>query len=78
MATVCRYATAKGPRYRVRYRAPGRGQTDKRGFRTKRAAEAWAAENEVRFDARRVRLALVGRTTVGELGPAWLDRQRGP
>ena len=34
MATISRYQTASGATlYRVRYRTPGRGQTDKRGFR---------------------------------------------
>ena len=47
MATIESYETKAGKRYRVRYRTPGRGQTDKRGFRTKRDAEAFAATVEV-------------------------------
>ena len=41
MATIELYETKAGKRYRVRYRTPGRGQTDKRGFKTKREAEAF-------------------------------------
>jgi hypothetical protein len=46
MATIEPYETKAGKRYRVRYRTPGRGQTDKRGFKTKREAEAFAATVE--------------------------------
>ncbi len=48
MATIERYDTASGAtRYRVRYRTPDRVQTTKRGFRTKRDAQAWADQLEV-------------------------------
>ena len=37
MATISKYQTAGGTTlYRVRYRTPDRGQTQKRGFTTKR------------------------------------------
>ncbi|WP_163695986.1 Arm DNA-binding domain-containing protein [Mycolicibacterium sarraceniae] len=43
MATIEKYQIASGAtRYRVRYRTPDRSQTTKRGFATKRDAEAWA------------------------------------
>jgi hypothetical protein len=49
MATISRYQTVSGATlYRVRYRMPDRGQTDKRGFKTKRDAEIFAASVEVR------------------------------
>lgn len=48
MATIAKYDTAKGVRYRVRYRTPQGRQTDKRGFTTKKAAEAFAATVEVK------------------------------
>jgi len=78
MATINRYKTASGEmRYRVRYRTPDNRQTDKRGFTTKRDAEKWANRVEVsKMDGGYVAPSL-GRTTVGELGPAWLDRQKG-
>ncbi|WP_232065384.1 Arm DNA-binding domain-containing protein [Mycobacterium shinjukuense] len=42
VATIEKYETSSGAtRYRVRYRTPDRRQTDKRGFKTKRDAEAW-------------------------------------
>ncbi len=47
MGTVVAYETAKGKRYRVRYRTPENRQTDKRGFRTKRDAEDFLATVEV-------------------------------
>lgn len=78
MATIEKYETASGTtRYRVRYRTPDRRQTDKRGFKTKRDAEQWAAQNEVdKLRGQYVAPAL-GKITVGELGPAWLARQKG-
>ena len=72
MATISRYSVASGTRYRVRYRTPDHRQTDKRGFRTKREAEAFASTVEVSklkgefIEVRRTR------ATVGELGPDWL------
>lgn len=78
MATISKYQTASGATlYRVRYRTPDRGQTDKRGFKTKRAAEDWAANSEVAKARGEYVAPSLGRVTVGELGPAWLKRQRG-
>lgn len=47
MATIARYDTGKGVRYRVRYRTPDGRQTDKRGFTRKKDAETFAATVEV-------------------------------
>lgn len=47
MATISKYSTKAGPRYRVRYRKPDGSQTDRRGFTRKRDAEAFAASVEV-------------------------------
>lgn len=45
MATVKRYQTPSGATYwEVRYRTPERGTTRKRGFKTKRDAEAHATK----------------------------------
>jgi integrase len=78
MATIKLYETKSGTTlYMVRYRTPEGTQTKKRGFATKREAEAWA--NRVEVDKMRgayVAPAL-GRTSIGALGPAWLARQRG-
>ena len=61
----------------VRYRTPERRQTDKRGFRTRREASAFAATVEVRKLTGEFVAESAGRVTVGSLGPAWLRRQRG-
>lgn len=77
MATISNYNTAQGKRWRVRYRTPERNQTDKRGFKTKREAEAFAATVEVSKMRGEYVAPSSARVTVGKLGPAWLDRQRG-
>jgi integrase len=78
MATISSYKTSRGQtRYRVRHRTPDRRQTDKRGFRTKRDAEAFAATVEVSKLKGEYVAPSQARTTVAELGSAWLDRQRG-
>src|SRR4030088_2495711 len=77
MATIGSYNTAQGKRYRVRYRTPDRMQTDKRGFRTKRDAETFAATVEVARVRGEYIPPTLGRITVGELGSAWLERRQG-
>lgn len=47
MGSVEAYETARGRRYRVRYRRPDRTQTTKRGFATKREADNYLATVEV-------------------------------
>ncbi|WP_343466510.1 tyrosine-type recombinase/integrase [Rhodococcus aetherivorans] len=76
MATVSSYETAKGKRYRVRYRTPEGRQTDKRGFPTKKAAEAFANSVEVDKLQGSYVSPSAGRVTIGELGPDWLARQK--
>jgi integrase len=73
MATIEKYQISSGAmRYRVRYRRPDRGQTDKRGFKTKREAQAWAEQLEV--DKRKgVYVApAAGRVKPGEYAQEWL------
>jgi hypothetical protein len=78
MATIEKYQTSRGATlYRVRYRTPHNRQTDKRGFTTKRDAERFAASVEVSKMRGEYVAPSSARVTVGELGPAWLDRQRG-
>jgi hypothetical protein len=77
MATIERYQIGSGAMYRVRYRTPDNRSTQKRGFKTKRNAELFAATVEVSKARGEYVPASVGKVTVGELGPAWLDRQRG-
>jgi integrase len=78
VATVSSYKIKNGKtRYRVRFRTPARRQTDKRGFRTKREAEMFAATVEVAKLRGEYISPALGRATVGELGPPWLKRQQG-
>lgn len=76
MATISRYQTVSGATfYMVRYRTPERGQTMKRGFRTKRDAERWANTVEVDKMVGAYVAPSLGRITVGELAPDWLARK---
>ena len=78
MATIEKYQTASGATlYRVRYRTPDNRSTQKRGFKTKRDAERFAATVEVAKMRGEYVAPSVGKITIGELGAAWLDRQRG-
>lgn len=78
MATISKYQTASGATlYRVRYRTPEHRQTDRRGFRTKRDAQEFAASVEVSKLKGDYISPTNARITVAELGPAWLARQRG-
>lgn len=75
MGTVTAYETAAGKRYRVRYRTPDARQTDKRGFRTKRAAEEYLAGVEVsKLRGEWVDPSL-SRITVREWGQTWFEAQ---
>ena len=77
MGSVESYEIAGGRRYLVRYRSPEKRQVKERGFTTKLAAKQRLAEIEVA----KARGAFVdpasGKTTVGGLGSAWLEAQRG-
>jgi len=75
MATIDSYETKAGKRYRVRYRTPDHRQTDKRGFRTKREAQAFAASVEVSKMRGEFIAPADSRKTIGDLGDAWLARQ---
>ncbi|GAC50609.1 MULTISPECIES: tyrosine-type recombinase/integrase [Gordonia] len=75
MATIESYTTKSGKRYRVRYRTPDHRQTDKRGFRTKRDAEAFAATVELEKLTGSYVAPTLGRITVSELAPDWLSRK---
>ncbi len=77
MATVSKYQTSSGAMlYRVRYRTPGNRQTDKRGFKTKRDAERFAASVEVSKMRGDYVAPSLGRVTVGELSADWLARKK--
>lgn len=76
MATISKYQTSSGAtRYRVRYRV-GHQQTDKRGFATKKAAEAFAASVEVAKLRGEYIKPSMGKITIGELAADWLARKQ--
>lgn len=78
MATIEKYETRSGATlYRVRYRTPDNRSTQKRGFTTKRDAADFASKVEVDKMRGEYVAPSIGKTTIGELGPAWLERQRG-
>ncbi len=77
MATISKYQTASGATlYRVRYRTPDHRQTDKRGFTTKKAAEAFAAGVEVAKLRGEYIKPSMGKITVRELAADWLARKQ--
>lgn len=77
MATIERYRTLSGATlYRVRYRTPDRNQSQKRGFRTKRDAELFAATIEVSKAKGEYVAPKLGRITVSELASHWLARKK--
>lgn len=76
--TVEPYATAQGRRWMVRYRkpAPHKGQTKKRGFRTKRDAELYLATITTAKASGDYVDPARGRVTVGSLSTDWLRRKK--
>ena len=60
----------------VRYRKPDRGQTMKRGFKTKRDAQLFAATVEVSKARGEYVAPSLGRVMVGELAANWLGRKQ--
>ncbi|WP_138841337.1 tyrosine-type recombinase/integrase [Rhodococcus pyridinivorans] len=76
MATIESYETSAGKRYMVRFRTPDRVQSKKRGFRTKRDAERFAATVEVEKMRGEYVPPSLGRITIGELAPDWLARKQ--
>ena len=76
MATITSYETKAGKRWRVRYRKPDRSQTDKRGFTTKRDAQAFAATVEVSILTGSYVSPSDSRITVAHLAELWLRTKR--
>lgn len=76
MATIESYETKAGKRYRVRFRKPDRSQGQRRGFKTKRDAQAYAATLEASKHRGEYIDASAGRVTIGQLGPGWVERKR--
>lgn len=75
MASITTYQTASGKRaYRVAFRDAS-GKSSTRRFPTKREASAFAAEAEVGKASGSYVAPALGRVTVGEMAPAWLERK---
>ncbi|PRB01795.1 site-specific integrase [Microbacterium sp. MYb72] len=70
--SITPYDTAAGRRYRVRYRKPDKSQTDKRGFRTKKAAELFLASVTVSKARGEYLDPALARVTVGQLYDTWI------
>lgn len=71
MATLEPYETKGGRRWMVRYRDLDRVQRKKKGFKTKRDAQAWAATTEVDKLTGSYINPAAGRITVEDLGAEW-------
>lgn len=70
------YETAKGKRYRVRYRKPGGASTDKRGFTTQRDARLFLASVTMSKARGEYVDPSLARETVGMLAVPWLAKKR--
>ena len=73
MATISAYQSANGRRYRVRYRTPGRRQTDKRGFTSEREAERYPATVSVAKDKGEWIDPTLARIVVAAWSEVWLS-----
>lgn len=77
MATIEKYEISGGiTRYRVRYRTPDKRSTDKSGFRTKRDAQDFANDVEVKKLTGDYIAPRLGKVTVHELSADWLARKK--
>lgn len=77
MPTVEKYQVKSGETlFAVRYRKPDRGTTTKRGFRTKREAQAWAEDVEIDKRTGSYVAPSLGRITVAELSKEWLEGKK--
>ena len=75
MGSVHPYKTKTGKRYLVRYFKPDGSQAAKRGFLTKRDAEAYLSTVDVAIGQQQYIDPGEGRITIGELGKVWLQDQ---
>jgi integrase len=75
MASIKRYATAKGELWRVQFRTPDNRVTQRRGFKTKKEAENFAATTHVSMSRGEYIDPSDARVTIGDLGAEWLGRR---
>lgn len=71
MASIEPYETKAGKRWRVRYRTVDHKASQKRGFLTKRDAQAWLDDNATNIRTGHYVKPSRGRTTVGEIAGDW-------
>lgn len=75
MASIKKYSTAAGDLWRVQYRTPDQRVTQRRGFKTKREAEDFAATTHVSKLRGEYVDPADAKVFIGDLGPAWLERR---
>jgi integrase len=75
VASIKKYSTARGDRWRVQFRTPDHRVTQRRGFQTKREAEDFAATVHVSKMRGEYIDPSDARVTIGELGAKWLARR---
>lgn len=71
------YETAKGVRYRARYRKPDGSSTDKRGFKTIRDAKLFLASTSVSKAKGLYIDPSASRATISDLHPTWRRKKNG-
>ena len=71
MASITKYQTTKGTRWRVDYTRPDGKNTSKRGFQRKTEAQQWAANNTVKLATGDWIDPHHGRTTIAALEQQW-------
>ncbi|MFF1879747.1 tyrosine-type recombinase/integrase [Leifsonia sp. NPDC058230] len=76
MGSITPYNTAAGRRYRVRWRAPDHAQKEKRGLRTKHAAEIYLATVQTKIATGEYIDPALSRATVGERQESWLKARK--
>lgn len=75
MASISKYKSAKGIRWRVQYTAPDGRRTAKKGFLRKEDAQLWAADNTLSMQRGTWIAPSAQRITVEELGERWIKIQ---
>lgn len=76
MGSITPYETAGGRRYRVRWRAPDHSQKEKRGLRTKYAAEIYLASVQMKIATGEYIDPALSRATVGQRHETWLKARK--
>ncbi|MCC4907764.1 site-specific integrase [Microbacterium sp. cx-59] len=78
MGSATPYETAKGRRYRARYRKPDGTETEKRGFVTKREAELFLSTVTVAKATGSYIDPALAKVRIGDLAAVWLESKQPP